>query len=103
MIINWKAMSMLVFWVATPCGCVGRYRHFEEHTASIFKAEVKSYVDTAGNYKVGVASESMTFTQNVMKIGHLVGSIRHNHKLQSLSLSLFFTHRHEFNGTVKVS
>jgi hypothetical protein len=28
-------MSMLVFWVVTPCELVERYKRFEEHTASI--------------------------------------------------------------------
>jgi hypothetical protein len=33
-------LSMLVFWVVTPFGLVGRYQRFGEHTASIFRAEV---------------------------------------------------------------
>jgi hypothetical protein len=32
-------MSMLVFWVVTPCGLVGRYLRFGEYTASILRAE----------------------------------------------------------------
>jgi hypothetical protein len=34
-------MSMLVFWVVTPCGLVGRYSTnvSEEYTASIFRVE----------------------------------------------------------------
>jgi hypothetical protein len=31
-------MPMLVFWVVTACGLVGRYQRFGEKTASIFKA-----------------------------------------------------------------
>jgi hypothetical protein len=30
-------MSMLVFWVVTPCGLVGRYHISEKHTVSIFR------------------------------------------------------------------
>jgi hypothetical protein len=33
-------MSMLVFWVVTPCGLVGRYQRFGERTASIFRSQV---------------------------------------------------------------
>jgi hypothetical protein len=28
-VTQWVSMSMLVFWVVTPCGLVGRYQRFE--------------------------------------------------------------------------
>lgn len=33
-------MSMLVFWIATPCALVCKYKRFEERTSSIFRAEL---------------------------------------------------------------
>jgi hypothetical protein len=33
-------VSLFLFWVVTPCGFVGRYQQFREHTVSIFRAEV---------------------------------------------------------------
>jgi hypothetical protein len=32
--VNW---TVLFFWVVTPCGLVGRYYSFGEHTVSIFR------------------------------------------------------------------
>jgi hypothetical protein len=31
-------MSLLVFWVITPCGLVGKSRHFEKNMLAPFKA-----------------------------------------------------------------
>jgi hypothetical protein len=34
-------MSMLVFWVVTPCGFVGRSNVSEKHTSSTFRSALK--------------------------------------------------------------
>jgi hypothetical protein len=39
-ITNLNFVSMLVFWVVTLCGLTDRYQILEEHTDSIFRAEV---------------------------------------------------------------
>jgi hypothetical protein len=36
---NAVKISMLVFWVVTPCGLAGRYKHFEEYTISNLSPE----------------------------------------------------------------
>jgi hypothetical protein len=41
-------MSMLVFWVVTLCGLVGRYQRFGEQTASIFRAEASEMMVSIG-------------------------------------------------------
>jgi hypothetical protein len=33
-------MSMLVFWVVTPCRLLGRYQRFGKHTVPIFRVKV---------------------------------------------------------------
>jgi hypothetical protein len=38
-------MTMLFFWVVTPCGLVGRYKHFGE-TYNILKMETVCFSET---------------------------------------------------------
>jgi hypothetical protein len=38
-------LSILILWVVTPCGLVGRYQHIGGHTASTFRAE-RYYIPT---------------------------------------------------------
>jgi hypothetical protein len=39
---NLNFVSVFIFWVVTLLGLTGRYQSVEEHTASIFRAEVCS-------------------------------------------------------------
>jgi hypothetical protein len=44
-------ISMLEFWVVTPCGLVGRYQCFGETAVSIIMAEVRmEAVCSSGTY-----------------------------------------------------
>jgi hypothetical protein len=49
---------MLVFWVVTLCGLVGRYQRFGGNTASVLRAKVQSLSTVIPAHQEGQAVEA---------------------------------------------